>query len=98
MHTILFDQETEDKIIGNKYTGRQGIYLAIMFIYPSWMFFTDANFSIPMIIFKVVTSIVIMLYCYKFAFHKISIYYYDYYLIKKYKYIRKNKIAVYRKF
>ena len=98
MHRILFDKEIEDKVIGGKYTLRQGIYLMLMFIVPSWLFFADSNFSAFAIIIKIVVTLFVLIICSKAAFQKVSGYYWDYYLIKKYKFKRRKKTIIYRKF
>lgn len=98
MHRILFDQETEDKIIGGKYTMRQGLYLMIMIMIPAWLFLANSNFQPSAIIIKIVVSIIVTVICLRAAFKKVSVYYWDYYLIKKFKFNRRKKATVYRKY
>lgn len=98
IHRMMTDHETEDKVIGGKLTLRKFVYVSIAFMYASYMFFFNLNFSPVILIVKIVTSLFIIIACLMLGFIKVDIYYLDRYLIKRFTYKRNRKIAIYRKY
>lgn len=92
------DHETEDKIIGGKLTLRQGLYLSVTVIYFASVFLYHEVYTPMWLAFKISSSTIILTTCLLLAFVKRKDYYLDHYYFKKFRFLLRNKSAVYRKY